>query len=88
MVLYKILNLKSIMFMQKHCTALYCTVRGKEDTHPLIMRLVSKHMQGSCPRLVDETTKELIATGADDINNKLTVANKHHRMVCVEVRSY
>ena len=52
------------------------------------MRLVSKHMQGSYSRLVDETTEELIATGADDINDKLTVANKRHRMVCVEVRSY
>ena len=52
------------------------------------MRLVSKHMQGSCPRLVDETTEELIATGADDINDKLRDANKYHRTVHVEVHSY
>ena len=43
-----------------------------------IMRLVSKHMQKSCSRLVDETTEELIATGADDINDKLRDANEYH----------
>ena len=52
------------------------------------MRLVSKHIQGSCPRLVDERTKELIATGADDINGKLRDANEYHRTVHVEIRSY
>ena len=48
---------------------------------------ISKHMQGSCPKLVDETTEELLATGADDINDKLKRVNKHHRTVhmCVNI---
>ena len=59
----------------------------KDGITRLVYMCISKHMQGSCPKLVDETTEEIIATGADDVNDKLKSVNKYHRTVrmCVNI---